>query len=152
MITQKLLDKAVSEVLPTRYRTPDSENITSINCVTSDRLRAIRQSFYPELPMPEGFIGAITLNLEYLYYSSEVEDLTPYEGKFSVWIAQEVDNIQELQYVLLNQLGQVDLQLNFSDIENVDSKLYADFFALGGLQKIYDSKTAMAIVYKYGSI
>jgi hypothetical protein len=101
--------------------------------------------------MPKGFIGALVLNLEHIYDLSNASR-EEYEHKYIIYISEDVDDEEELSFVVLNQLGYIDLYLEFPNREKVDESLYADFFALNVLYKIYGEEKATELASRYGSI
>jgi hypothetical protein len=150
VVNQILVDKVVNKLAPKKYR-PGVRYVTSITCVSSSKIRAIRQAYYSESPVPNNFIGAITLNLEVIYNTYEPEPKRFYKGKHSMFVSEDIENEEELSYIILNQLGHVDLYTRYPDKE-VDSELYADFYVVNQLQKVYGKKKAVKMVRKYGSI
>lgn len=153
MISQILLDETVEKVFPRKYHPAKSDHVIAINCVSPSKIRNIRQSYYPNHEMPKGFIGALVLNLGDIY-SLDEKTLELYENKFIIYISEDVEDEEELAFVLLNQLGYIDLYLEFPNRnkEEVDESIYADFFALNVLYKVFGQEKATELASRYGPI
>lgn len=148
MVSQITVDKIVQKIFPKEYKPIWSKNIVSISCVSSNKIRNIRQSYYPNHEEPKEFLKALVLNLGDIYD----EESEMYDHRYIIYVSEDVGDDEELSFILLNQLGYIDLYLEFPNRKKVDESLYADFFALQVLDKIFGQKKARELASKYGSI
>jgi hypothetical protein len=151
MISQILLDSVVEKVFPQDFLPRKSKNIVSVSCVSSSKIKKIRRSYYPDYEEPKEFLGALALSLGHIYQQGS-EYVEECKDKYVLYVCEDINDTEELSYILVNQLGLIHLNINYPDRQRVDDSLYADFFAIGVLEKLYGHDRASEMANKYGSI
>lgn len=153
MVIDKLVKRAISNLLPPVYKPGNGKNISSISLLPDDKMRRLAASFGMEdheLIQTSG----LTINCGEFFQTPEIRKRN--KNIHWIFLNERIRDAEELAFVLLHEVGHVDFNVNgpsLPALDNVSSfnfeEANADFYAYNRLVEVFGKRIALNITTKH---
>jgi hypothetical protein len=155
MITQVQLDRAINVLVPGVYKpvgSPTNKDKGPVLAYVLSPQKTIR-GMYPKDPLNKRLLLGLTVSWQDYWRALGMKDDDRWENTFNILLWEEM-TFDQLQFVLLHEVGHVDFRMGLHNIDEwgseiretfEDEEAYANCFALDHLWRFYGHDEAFRL-------